>query len=178
MLKRMNKRGQGLSTETLIITLLAVGVGILVIVGFTVGWDKMIGFFKKTDIDITLISENCEIAAGQGAAGFCSNKMMISSKNYVNCPYAIEKLGVKINSQQPTCDELASAKAICEKLKLEQGDSYDSAKYKINDKTCKDWIAQVAVKTCKAKDLTNAENVASCKAITDTTKCIDKCEWA
>ena len=110
MLKRMNKRGQGLSTETLIITLLAVGVGILVIVGFTVGWDKMIGFFKKTDIDITLISENCEIAAGQGAAGFCSNKMMISSKNYVNCPYAIEKLGVKINSQQQLIKTIQESK--------------------------------------------------------------------
>ena len=173
----MSKRGQGLSSETLIITVIAAIVLVLVIVGFTVGWDKIIGLFKKTDIDITLLSENCEIAAGQGPAGFCANKLMISSKTYVNCPYAIEKLGVKIDSQQPAWDELTSAKSICEKLKLEQGDSYDSAKYNVNDKTCKDWIAQVAVKSCKAQ---LDANKATCVAILAEPACITNplCEWA
>jgi len=137
MRKRMNLRGQReVSFGTFLLLILGVVGLILVIVGFTKGWGFITDIFGKTNIDITLISQKCESLASVGAAGFCSDRVEIGKDNYVNCPYAINTLGANITGTAPGCDPDAGAKAICNKLKLEEGDKYDSEKSKVNAKTC------------------------------------------
>ena len=55
-----NKRGQGLSTNAIVLIILAVIVLILLVVGFTVGWSKFTPFLSGNNVD-TVVTQ-CSIA--------------------------------------------------------------------------------------------------------------------
>ncbi len=57
----MNKRGQGLSIQAIILIILAVLVLVVVIIGFTVGWSKVLPFIKPAN-NINELKDKCNIA--------------------------------------------------------------------------------------------------------------------
>ena len=67
----MNKRGQELSTTTVILLILAVLVLVFLILGFSVGWSKINPFLSKSNVDS--ISDACNIACSTNQNyAFCS----------------------------------------------------------------------------------------------------------
>lgn len=67
----MNKRGQELSTTTVILLILAVLVLVFLILGFSVGWSKINPFLSKSNVDS--ISDACNIACNTNQNyAFCS----------------------------------------------------------------------------------------------------------
>ncbi len=138
MIKRMgiNKRGQeGLSTTSLLVLILGAVALVVIIIGFTQGWGFFTDLLGQTDIDIAVIKQKCETILPFGAS-YCLDKIEIGKDNYINCGYANTDLKVKIeNSLECTNDD---AKAICQKIKLEEGDNYKNklTKIKVNGKPC------------------------------------------
>ena len=55
----MDKKGQELSTTTVILLILAVLVLVFLILGFSVGWSKINPFLSKSNVDS--ISDACNI---------------------------------------------------------------------------------------------------------------------
>lgn len=92
-----NKRGQGLSTETIILIILAIAVLVVLIVGFTIGWNKIAPWLSSNNVDTT--KDACNAACSSGSSyDYC-----IAGKNLNS---DTEKLkGV-------TCNYLAENKSI------------------------------------------------------------------
>ena len=66
-----NKRGQGLSTNAIILIILGVVILVVLIVGFTVGWNKLLPFISTNNIDT--IKTSCGIACSTSSAfDYCS----------------------------------------------------------------------------------------------------------
>ncbi|MDO8610172.1 MAG: hypothetical protein Q7R95_06480 [bacterium] len=67
----MNKRGQELSTNTIIIIILAVIVLVILVLGFTLGWSKIIPWIPSNNVNTIVTS--CDAACATGDKyGFCS----------------------------------------------------------------------------------------------------------
>ena len=67
----LNKRGQGLSTNAIIMIILGVVVLIVLIMGFTLGWNKLIQFISTNNIDT--IKNSCNIACStESQFDFCT----------------------------------------------------------------------------------------------------------
>jgi len=66
----MNKRGQELSTNTIILIILGIAVLVVLIVGFTVGWGKLAPWLSSSNVDS--IKTQCEVACSTGSVyGYC-----------------------------------------------------------------------------------------------------------
>ena len=65
-----NKRGQGLSTNAIILIILGVVVLVVLIVGFTLGWSKIKDWFSPNNVD-TIVTA-CEAACSTNSVyDFC-----------------------------------------------------------------------------------------------------------
>lgn len=87
--KRLNKRGQELSITTLVLIALGVVILVLLVLGFTKGWDWVT---SKFDIlpgqSLETVAQSCAIAAqGELKIDFCSYKKIKvdGQREYVNC---------------------------------------------------------------------------------------------
>ncbi|MFH1325416.1 MAG: hypothetical protein ABIH49_01440 [archaeon] len=56
----MNKRAQELSVNTIILIILAVVVLVILVLGFTIGWNRFVPFISKTNVDQVISA--CDIA--------------------------------------------------------------------------------------------------------------------
>ncbi len=65
------KRGQGLSTNAIVLIVLAVVVLVILIAGFTVGWSKILPFLSTNNVDavVTGCSSAC---ATESVYNFCT----------------------------------------------------------------------------------------------------------
>ena len=152
MLKRMNKRGQEITT------IIVLGVAIIAAI-FLVYWFYTSGkaIFDKKDIlpgDLTVAAQACEFSASQGdKTSYCvePKKMNVAGKDgYFNCPYIKNTLNADIpNAGSITCDKGYDnantwAKYYCKQLKLAENTNYDKIwvnGFKCNDilKICTDF---------------------------------------
>jgi len=67
-----DRRGQGLSTNAIVLIILAVVVLAILIIGFTIGWDKIAPWIKPSN-NIKDLSQQCQVACGTGDSyGFCN----------------------------------------------------------------------------------------------------------
>jgi hypothetical protein len=67
----MNKRGQDLSTSTIILIILGVAVLVILIIGFTTGWSTFKNLISPTNVD-SVVSD-CSTACGTAQTySFCS----------------------------------------------------------------------------------------------------------
>jgi hypothetical protein len=88
-----NKRGQGLSTSTIILLILGVIILVILVLGFTLGWGKIIPFLNSNNIET--IKTSCINACELGSTyDFCSLPRDI--KDGTNKKF------------QATCDQLVS----------------------------------------------------------------------
>lgn len=66
-----DKRGQELSTNTIIIIILAVVVLVVLVLGFTIGWDKVAPWLSSNNVDN--IKTACSAACSTGSTyDFCT----------------------------------------------------------------------------------------------------------
>ena len=66
-----NKRGQEMSTTTIVLLILAVIVLVVLILGFTIGWNKIVPWISTNNVNT--IATACEASCATGDKyGFCS----------------------------------------------------------------------------------------------------------
>lgn len=74
----MNKRGQGLSTNAIVLIILAVVVLVMLIMGFTLGFDKISPFIGSNNVES--IVQQCGVACGTSSVySFCSDERTLKS---------------------------------------------------------------------------------------------------
>lgn len=119
--KRLSRKGQELSITTLILIVLGVVILVLLILGFTRGWDWIIGKFDLLPgQSLETLAQSCNVAAQGGlAVDFCSfKKIKVDSvTQYLNCQDP--RLQASITSEdKPSCSpDAAKQYCISQKLK-------------------------------------------------------------
>lgn len=69
----INKKGQGMSISTIILLILGLVILVILILGFTIGWNKMAPWISTNNVDT--IKTSCETACSTGGTyDFCSLK--------------------------------------------------------------------------------------------------------
>ncbi len=75
MLKRGNKKAQGLSTNAIILIVLGVVVLAVLIIGFTIGWNKIAPWLSTGESNIDTIIQQCTVACSTSSINdFCLSK--------------------------------------------------------------------------------------------------------
>ena len=68
----MNKRGQGLSISTIILIILGLIVLVILVLGFILGWDKIVPWVNS-DNNVDTIMQACQTACTTGSKySYCS----------------------------------------------------------------------------------------------------------
>lgn len=97
-----NKRGQGLSTNAIILIILGVIVLVVLILGFTMGWDTIAPWIKKGN-NVDGISRQCSVACTtQNSYDFCSKERTLKA------PDLPEENGEEIKEKKGTCSFFAT----------------------------------------------------------------------
>ena len=74
----MNKRGQGLSTNAMILIILGIVVLVVLIMGFTIGWGKIAPFINTDNVDS--IVKQCSVACSTSSVyDFCSRERTLKA---------------------------------------------------------------------------------------------------
>lgn len=89
-----NKRGQGLSTNAIILIILGVVVLVVLIIGFTVGWGTIAPWMSKNNVN-TIVTQ-CKITCSTNSLhSYCSKKRDLKAEDEslkdVTCYYLSEK---------------------------------------------------------------------------------------
>ena len=171
-LRPINKKGQGLTSSTLILLVVGVIVMVIVVLGFTKGWNFFTDLFNTGSIDMEAISQKCGLLASTGGGGYCTDRIEIGKDKYINCKHA-ETLG--ITSTGNACSE--ASKQICEKLKLE-GDNFDGSKVEVNGEACDKAAAEKAAAEKVAAEKVAAEKVAAEKVAAEKAAALPGTETA
>lgn len=75
---RMNKRGQELSTSTIILIILGVIILVVLVIGFTIGWNKILPYVSQSNINT--VSTQCLSACSTTSVyDFCSRTFDLNS---------------------------------------------------------------------------------------------------
>lgn len=104
---RLNKRGQELSIGTLVLIVLGIIVLVLLVLGFSIGWDNLfrkIGIFQGNDIASVVTACNVAVSS-QSQASYCEFKKINvdGETEYVNCEDG--RVGGQIQSKLNSCDK-------------------------------------------------------------------------
>ena len=77
----MNKRGQGLQVSTIILIVLGIAVLVVLVLGFTMGWDKLFPFLSPENNVETIVTQ-CRTACLSGSTyNFCTlNRKLYTEK--------------------------------------------------------------------------------------------------
>jgi len=147
-IKRMNKRGQGISTSELIMLIAGVVIVAVLILGVTGNLNWVFGLFKLAPAqDLQVVASGCELAAKQGLdEDYCYTfkEVEINGKRqYVSCedPRIVvaidEDLRNAIECDASTVD--SAKKDLCTNKKLKDTDLINNVAYCVNapaSKTC------------------------------------------
>jgi len=100
----LNKRGQGLSTNAIILIVLGIIVLVILVVGFYAGWDKIAPWIKP-DNNVQDVVSSCSIACSTGSVyDYCSKPRDLFAEDIpngieANCTFfsgtAFEKYGIE-----------------------------------------------------------------------------------
>lgn len=73
----LNKKAQGLSTSTIVLLIIGVLILVILILGFSVGWQKLFPFIS-TDNNVDQVSQACQLAcSSRSPYDFCSKERTI-----------------------------------------------------------------------------------------------------
>ena len=131
----MNKRGQELSTTTVILLILAVLVLVFLILGFSVGWSKINPFLSKSNVDS--ISDACNIACNTNQNyAFCSQLRDLRAEDSklkgVTCNFLSGNQNLKIKYNLAECPTI-SCNQILSSAVTEESAKTDCAEKSIGD---------------------------------------------
>ena len=124
-----NKRGQGLSVNAIILIVLGIVVLAVLVIGFTVGWEKMAPWISGDNVDNIVTS--CEVACSTNSVyGYCSVKRELKAEDEtlkdVTCYYLNKKqskYGIKSCSSITTCDVVFVEAVTVDELESKCGES-------------------------------------------------------
>jgi hypothetical protein len=147
-----NKRGQDLSITTLILIVIGIVVAVIIILGFSMGWDYIFGKFKLAPgQDLQAVGKGCEISAqAKLKIDYCGLKeiKLDGIKNYVNCEDPRIKGSIDISGTDPiTCGNEALITKCSELLAAAGGTAAanqticEGKTAKVNNVPCKTYIA-------------------------------------
>ncbi len=93
MRKLINKRGQELSIGTLVLIVLGIIVLVLLVLGFSIGWDKLFSLIGITSgSDLSAMVTACKVAvASQSQVSYCEFKKVKlgdGKSKMINCEYS------------------------------------------------------------------------------------------
>lgn len=88
-----NKRGQGLSTNAIILIILGIIVLVMLVLGFTIGWSRLLPFLSRENVDSVV----------NGCIAACS-----SNSIYGFCTRVRELVPAEGDSVEATCKEFAT----------------------------------------------------------------------
>ena len=125
-----NKKGQGLSTNAIILIVLGIFVLAILIFGFTLGWGKLAPWLNKPNVNE--ISQACTIACTTNDQySFCNSKKELKAGEVklrdVTCNYLIKE---KPEYPIDKCDQIT-----CDNILLIQDTNSDGL---LDDKDCGD----------------------------------------
>ena len=91
----MNKRGQGMSTTTIVLIVLAVLVLVFLVIGFTIGWKKIFPWLKPSN-NVDDVKQACDIACNTNSKyNYCSQGRTLVTEDEeledVTCHYLNKK---------------------------------------------------------------------------------------
>ena len=73
----MDKRGQGMSTNTIILLILGIVILVVLVLGFTIGWSRLLPFLSSDNVN-TIVTQ-CESACTTGEIyGFCTKERTLN----------------------------------------------------------------------------------------------------
>ena len=127
MIKKRNKRAQELSTNSIVVIILAVIVLVVLIFGFTRGWDQILPWLSSSNIES--VSNQCDVACNlQNSYDYCQKERELRADDLPTGEKTVEgtceffssnqlysKYGIK-ECEAIKCEDL---KVPCEDLALE-----------------------------------------------------------
>lgn len=85
------KRGQGLSTSAIVLIVLGVIVLVILVLGFTIGWNKLVPFVKTNNVDN--IKTSCGLACSTGNQyDFCVTNRTVNDGAHAQFVATCDKL--------------------------------------------------------------------------------------
>lgn len=67
----INKKAQGMSTSTIVLLIIGLIILVVLVLGFTLGWDRLAPWVKQNNLDT--VKASCNIACSTGSAyDYCS----------------------------------------------------------------------------------------------------------
>ena len=86
-----NKRGQGLSTNAIILIVLGIVVLAVLVIGFTLGWDKIAPWLSTSNVD-TIVTQ-CSVACSTNSVdSFCNIKRNLKGASIPDGEYSCKDL--------------------------------------------------------------------------------------
>jgi len=90
-----NKRGQGMSTSTIVLLILGIIVLVVLILGFTMGWQSITPWLSNSNVDS--VSTACSVVCSTGKTyGFCSSPRELRTEEDtfedVTCNYMAKEM--------------------------------------------------------------------------------------
>jgi len=80
MLIMISKRGQGLSTNAIVLIILAVVVLAVLVIGFTMGWDRLAPWLSTSNVD-TIVTQ-CSVACATNAVNdYCVTERTLKTSD-------------------------------------------------------------------------------------------------
>ena len=122
--ERKNKRGQEMSISTLLLLVLGVIVLVVIVIGFTQGWNYFAGIFGGDTLpgDYEKIAQSCKLSQDSGLiTSYCTEFKQITinkAKEYANCANFKERglISFVSETQAIACNPVSlvkSAKTFC-----------------------------------------------------------------
>jgi hypothetical protein len=130
-----NKRGQGLSTNAIILIILGIVVLVMLILGFTIGWSRLLPFLSKENVDSVV----------NGCVASCSQKSV-----YGFCTQERELIDADEKTVKTTCAILATLPDLKSKYGVADCAGVD----------CRKPCTEMEIDDVKAKELLTATEVA------------------
>lgn len=88
----MDKRGQGLSVNAIILIVLGIVILIVLIAGFTIGFNKFLPFLASNNVNT--ISTSCSVACSTGSVyEFCSLQRTLEADDIKDLPSGKDGVG-------------------------------------------------------------------------------------
>lgn len=73
----LGKKAQGMSTSTIILLILGLVILVVLILGFTMGWNKVLPWVNSNNVDS--VKTSCNIACSTGSEfGYCSDMKTVN----------------------------------------------------------------------------------------------------
>ncbi len=144
MQKELNKKGQDLSIGTLILIVLGIVVLVLLILGFSLGWDNL---WEKINIfggssSVGDVVTQCSLSITQANTyDYCNSfkSIKIDGKTeYLNCQD--DRVQGSLSKTGLTC----TGDPVAEFCKTKAGDQKFTNEVKVNQRTCQEWNAENA----------------------------------